>query len=365
MKKEEAVLLMEEHFRKKVQKDSRIGNAYLLAHSDRLGIHLNMAEGTTRGMPAHEQQPYVTASVTKLFTAVLTLILVEKGLLDYEDSIHQYLDHEIMHNLHIYKGKDYSNEIKVKHLLKHTSGLQDHFEDKPKQGQSLIDMIFKESDHLWTPLEVIQWSKEHLTPHFPPGKGFHYSDTGYHLLGLIIEKVTSKNLHDALSHNIFEPLGMNNTFLADPFELMEERGFTVADLFSGSTNMIHYRSLSINFAGGGIIGTTEDLLKFMKALTSHKLISKDTFMKMKDWSKYAIGIDYGYGLMQFKPVPLLMPKKYLSWGHAGATGSFMFYHPELDLHLIGSLNQFRYHRKGIMLMFKMIDITHIFSSCNK
>lgn len=75
-------------------------------------------------------------------------------------------------------------------------------------------------------------------------------------------------------------------------------------------------------------------------------------------SKYAIDIDYGYGygLMHFKPAPLLMPKKYTAWGHAGASGSFMFYHPELDLYLIGSLNQFRYHRKGIMLMFKMIDI---------
>jgi hypothetical protein len=60
MKKEEAVLLMENHFRKKVQKDPKIGNAYLLVHSDRLGIHLNIAEGSTRGMPAHAQQPYVT-----------------------------------------------------------------------------------------------------------------------------------------------------------------------------------------------------------------------------------------------------------------------------------------------------------------
>jgi len=51
-----------------------------------------------------------------------------------------------------------------------------------------------------------------------------------------------------------------------------------------------------------------------------------------------------------------MPKKFNAWGHAGSNGSFLFYHPELDAYFIGSLNHFSYHRKGIMLMFKMIDI---------
>lgn len=356
MKKEEAQILMEKHFRKKVQKDSKIGNAYMLVHSDKLGIHLNMAEGSTSGMPVHTQQPYVIASVSKLFSAVLTGVLVEEGMIDYEDTVNQFIDHDLLHNLHVYKGKDYTNDIKIKHLLKHTSGLNDYFEDKPKQGKSMLDMIFDEPSRFWTPQDVIQWSKDHLTSHFPPGKGFHYSDTGYHLLGLIIEKITSKPLREAFNQYIFQPLGMNHSYLAHPFELMEESDYPVADLFSGSTNLIQYRSLSINYAGGGIVSTTEDMLKFMKALAKHEIIREDTFEKMKDWSKYSIGIDYGYGLMNFKPIPLLMPKKYNLWGNAGSTGSFMFYHPELDIYLIGSLNQLRYHRKGIMMMLKMIDI---------
>jgi D-alanyl-D-alanine carboxypeptidase len=60
--------------------------------------------------------------------------------------------------------------------------------------------------------------------------------------------------------------------------------------------------------------------------------------------------------MRFKPMFLLMPGKYSSWGNAGSTGSFLFYHPATDAYLIGSLNQFRYNRKGIKLMFKAIDI---------
>jgi len=54
--------------------------------------------------------------------------------------------------------------------------------------------------------------------------------------------------------------------------------------------------------------------------------------------------------------PLLMPKKYNVWGNAGSIGSFMFYHPAMDIYLIGNLNRFRYASKGIRLMFKMIDI---------
>lgn len=132
------------------------------------------------------------------------------------------------------------------------------------------------------------------------------------------------------------------------------------NLYGRSINVTNYRSLSIDYAGGGIVATSEDLLKFMKALVNHELIRENTFEKMKDWAGFFnlffIGIDYGYGLMNFKTIPILMPKKYNVWGNAGSTGSFMFYHPEMDTYIIGNLNQFGYHRKGIKLMFKVIDM---------
>ncbi|MBR7250003.1 serine hydrolase, partial [Klebsiella variicola] len=75
----------------------------------------------------------------------------------------------------------------------------------------------------------------------------------------------------------------------------------------------------------------EDLLKIMKALVSYQLVKKETLeMMMNDKAKYGVGIDYGYGIMQFKTVPLLMPKIFNVWGHAGATGAYMFYHPKMD-----------------------------------
>jgi CubicO group peptidase (beta-lactamase class C family) len=358
MNLEKTQALVEDPFRNRVQKDNRIHNAYLLVHSEKLGIHLNIAEGVTNSMPAHENQPYYVASIGKLFTSVLVGILVEQGKLSYEDIITQFLDEDVLHNLHVYKGKDYTNQIRIRHLLNHTSGLHDYFGDKPERTTPMLELILRNPSRFWTPREVIQWSKEHLKSHFPPGKGFHYSDTGYHILGLIIEKTTSMPFHAALKQYIFQPLGMNQSYLAQHSEPLVQSNYPVADVYVGNTriDVAQHLSLSIDYAGGGIVATSEDLLKFLEALVKHVIIREDTFEKMKDWAKFSIGIDYGYGLMNFKTIPVLMPRKYNVWGNAGSIGSFMFYHPEMDAYFIGSLNQFGYHSKGVRMMFKIINV---------
>jgi len=63
--------------------------------------------------------------------SVLIGILVEKAKISYEDHVYSYIDHDLLHNLHVYKGKEYTNDIKIKHLLNHTSGLNCFIEDKP------------------------------------------------------------------------------------------------------------------------------------------------------------------------------------------------------------------------------------------
>ncbi|MCH1627047.1 serine hydrolase domain-containing protein [Ferdinandcohnia quinoae] len=360
MKDEEIRSKMENHFRKMVRKDDKIHNAYLLVHSEKHGIHLNLAVGSSEGVDAHPEQPFLIASITKLFTAVLIGILVEQNKISFEDKISTYLDNDVMQNLHVYKGKDYSNEIRIKHLLNHTSGLNCYFEDKPQNGQSMIDMVINDTTRFWTPLEVVDWSKKHLKSHFPPGQGFHYSDTGYHLLGLIIEKITATTYHEALHQTIFQPYGMNHTYVNPYSQPMIKSNFLVAEVNLGHLNLVKNQSLSINYAGGGIVAPAEDLLIFMKALVNYEILKEETLAIMRNWAKFAIGIDYGYGIMGFKHVPVLMPKKFNMWGNAGSTGTFMFYHPELETYFIGGLNQFRYTRKSFMLMFKMVDLVRKF-----
>lgn len=369
MKKEEVKSLLEKVFMDVVRKDSKIYNAYMLIHSDNHNIHMNMAEGYTAGAPSEPQQPYHIASIGKLFTSVLTGILYEKGKISYEDNIIKYLEEDLWNNLHIYNGIDYSSGIKIKHLLNHTSGLHDYFEDKPKHGKSMLQIIEEEPYRIWTPQEIIRWSKKNLRCHFPPGQGFHYSDTGYHIMGLIIEKITGMPFHAALESYIFNPFNMKDSYLATHLNSVKGSTYPVADVYFNNINASDYSILKDDYAGGGIVAPSEDLLKFMKALVKHEIIKKYTFDKMKDWAGFFslsfMGIDYGYGLMSFKTIPVLVPKKYHVWGNAGSIGSFMFYHPATDTYFIGNLNHFRYHRKGIRLMFKAIDILEKYETANK
>lgn len=358
MDKQELVRSIGQLFSSSVKKDKQIHNAYLLVHSDRLDLHVEAAEGKTDSLPADPRQPYFLASIGKLFTSVLIGMLVDQGKLSYDNEIAQFLDDDLLAGLHVVKGTEYSKTIRIYHLLNHTSGLHDYFSDKPKNTRPMLDVILAEPERFWQAREVIQWSKTHLKAHFPPGKGFHYSDTGYHILGLIIEKVAAVPFHQALSDYIFRPLGMNFSYLAGHSKPLQKSEFPVASLYARNMNIIHFRSLSIDYAGGGIISTLSDQLKFMTALKNGQLVKKNTFERMKDWVKFFnpffIGIDYGYGLMSFKAIPLILPAKYPAWGNAGSTGSFLFYHPGTDTYIIGSLNQFGYPQKGIQLVFKVI-----------
>ena len=149
----------------------------------------------------------------------------------------------------------------MKHLLNHTSGLHDYFSDKPKYGKPMLDILLDQPDRFWSPQETILWSKDHLNSHFPPGKGCHYSDTGYHVLGLIIERITSKPFYRALMDYIFEPLEMLDSYLAQYSKPIAVNPYPLADLYVRDIKVTHYRSLSIDYAGGGIVSTTENLLK--------------------------------------------------------------------------------------------------------
>jgi D-alanyl-D-alanine carboxypeptidase len=295
------------------------------------------------------------ASVGKLFTAVLVAMLKEQGKLAFEDPIADYLEPDLLDRLHVYKGQDYSRQIRIRHLLNHTSGLHDYFEDRPAQGEGMVKRLLDQPGREYTPREVIRWSAENLKAHFPPGKGFHYSDTGYHLLGLIVEAVAALPFHAALRGCIFEPLEMSGAFLIGHSQPQETSPHPVAGVYVQHTNIVRYRSLSIDYAGGGVTAPLEELLKFMQALVQGRLISAETFRQMDDCAKFSTGMDYGYGMMKIRTVPIIMPERFNCWGNAGSTGAFMFYHPGQDATLIGSLNQFRYAAKGIRFMLQAID----------
>ena len=117
-----------------------------------------------------------------------------------------------------------------------------------------------------------------------------------------------------------------------------------------------YKSLSVDWAGGGIISNTEDLLRFHRALVNHTLLKEETFNKWKDWAKFGRGIDYGYGLIhvKFNEIMFLFSKKLNIWGNWGSTSTYMFYNPFYDIHIIGAFNQSKFVQKQVLFMIKVI-----------
>ncbi|TVQ65872.1 MAG: class C beta-lactamase-related serine hydrolase [Balneolaceae bacterium] len=337
-------------FRDQVRKDKKLKNAYLLVHSEKRGLHLNLADGTGENAAPNPQQPVYMASVGKLYTSVILAILHEKGIISFGDPVGNYLDSDLMDKLHVYKGKDYSGEIQIRHLLNQTSGLPDNF-------YPLFDKLLADPDFEITPRQAVEWAKFNLKPQAVPGKKSFYTDTNYHLLGLIVEKVSGEPFHAVLSRLIFDPLHMRQSYMLQYSKPYQEPDYKEAGFYFNQTRLNELKGFAgLDYSGGGVVAPMEDSLKFMKALTNYRLISEDTFEQMlSDKAPLYPGWHYGYGIWQVRPLPILLPAKYESWGVLGATGAFMFYHPKLETYFIGSFNHQTWQRKCVRFMFRVMN----------
>jgi len=357
----EAEEKLQTYLDKVVSRDSQLINAVLLVDSKNNGLHWTGASGFAdpdNGSIMTPQHPFLSASVTKSFTSVIIAMLKEKGLLAFEDLIALYLSEDIISSLHVLDDEDYSGTIRIQHLLGHTSGLPDYFTFQPKSGSGFIDLLLEDPSHFWTPEEMIEFSKEKMAPLFEPGEGFHYADTNYQLLGLIIEKVTGKELNEVFQEYIWDPLEMSHTYLLLRSEPDDTDTPELAHVIVEGVDATHFTSLSAAWADGGIVSTVEDLRTFMYALVQNLLIQNETLLEMQEWLPYERGIYYGFGFMKFA-LPELAPalRNYPDiWGHAGSTGSYLYYCPELDTIIAGTMNQTKYEENHIRILIGVLDI---------
>ncbi len=328
----------------------KIKNAYLLVHSDKLNIHVNLAKGKTGNFKANTSQPVHLASVGKLFTATLISILCERGKLNFNDKIGKFLDSELMNGLHVYKGKEYSEQITIRNLLMQTSGLYDVFYD-------LFEEMSKNSSFIPTTREAILWGKENLKPVAVPGKKHYYADTNYYLLGLIIESITKKEFYKVVHELIFEPLNMNNSYMYG-FSKPESK-YPLADLFLDGINFKSVKGIhEIDYAGGSVCAPLEEYLMFFRNLVEGRIIEKETLKQMISDDIYmgfpTVVFRYGYSIWKPITIPLLMPKKYYCFGCVGVTGAFMFYHPDTESYIIGTFNDSSYRAKSLQFMISKV-----------
>src|SRR5262249_43443720 len=160
--------------------------------------------------------------------------------------------------------------------------------------------------------EVEDFVKKHCNGdlEFAPGSKFSYDNSGYFLLGAIIEKVTGKTYEEVLQERIFRPLGMKNSGYDHPETLMERRAAGYEHGKDGFVNA-EYLDMSIPYAAGSLYSTVEDLYLWDQALYTEKLLSTD--LKAKMWAPFLAGYAYGWGVSKIvdgKPVaggPFVQP----------------------------------------------------------
>jgi len=340
-----------------VKKSDDLKNALLLIHSEKHNIHWKFASGTSGQNQISGDNPYHIASIGKTFTSMIVAKLHERGKIKFSDPVSKYLPPEMLKDLFVYQGVDYSRDVLVKHLLNHTSGVADYYKDEPINGKSIRELVIEEPERFWKPDETIAFTRDKQKTFSIPGKRFHYSDTGYNLLGKIIEKITGKPFHENLHAEIFDPLGMHNSYFLFYSESKEKCPYKIADTYIGNHEVSTYKSVSIDWAGGGIVSTTEDLLLFHKALVKNLLIKKETFELWKcDLGKFGFGMDYGYGILflNIGKMAIIFPKTLNMWGNFGSIATYMFYNPACDVYIIGTFNHSNYVVKQVFFLIDVI-----------
>ncbi|WP_346856642.1 serine hydrolase domain-containing protein [uncultured Draconibacterium sp.] len=352
----EAKTEAEKLLQKEINKEN-VHNLFLNVYSPSLEIDWQYNYGKFKnGEAVTAANPFYTASIGKTFTAIAIAILVEEKRLKFEDKISNYLPEEIMLKLHVFDGKDISKEITIEQLLQHTSGLPDYFEGETTDGSpNVMEQLFTDQNKHWEPLETIALAKEKMKPLFEPGNGYNYTDTEYVLLGLIIEEVSKTPLHEFFRDRIFEPVNMVHTSMhlrSSPLKKTSRLSEIYVDDFETSS----MKSLSADWAGGGLISTASDLIKFQHALFSGQLISVETLKTMQNWIPETYAMEYGFGLRKiaFRKLFPTLPDLTLV-GHSGSTGSFMYYCPEMDVYLAGTLNQTDEVKNSVVLMVKILS----------
>jgi D-alanyl-D-alanine carboxypeptidase len=307
------------------------------------------------GQSMRPETPYFIASIDKLLNATVAMRLAEQGHLAIEAPVAAYLSDAHIRGLHRLGGSDYSERLTVRHLLSHTSGLPDWLEDRAAGHPSFVDGVIADGDRAVTLDEIVAIVRE-LRPHFPPQDlsarhpKIRYSDTNFILLIAIIEAVTGEQISRVQERMLFHPLDMTQTWLAGRSEPAVPAPLPAA---------LHYQGRPLEIplllhSFWGIYSTVADLVAFLRGLVQGRIFSDPgTFPLMRRWNRFGVPldtaalrqpgwpIDYGFGLMRYrlprvftrlKPLPAVI-------GHSGSTGTWLFYCPEWDLLLAGTVDE--------------------------
>lgn len=281
---------------------------------------------TQQKTPFTENSPFRIASNTKPYVAATLLRLVEEKMLSLNQSIDTVLPDDIVTML---KGAGYApSDIQLKHLLRHTAGFRDHSTAKP-----YLQAIFANPAYRWHATQQIRMMTELGEPLFKPGANYQYSDTGYVLLGQIIEQTTRLTLSAAVRHYLdFAALGLHNTWW-EFYETPPANSRRVHQYLSGTDTHDWHPTVDL-FGGGGLVSTLKEMALFTDHLMRGKVFKhSDTLELMLSSTGHPAAEQSRYGIL----VTQIGDQQTL--GHSGFWGTASYYVPELGITIAGVVSE--------------------------
>ena len=230
------------------------------------------------GVPLEPDMVFEIGSITKQFTAAAIMMLLEEGKLALDDPITKFLP----------DYPAYGEDITVEHLLTHTSGIVSYTE--------IPGYVASEARKDVSLEELIDVFKD-LPVEFEPGERYAYNNSGYIVLGAIIEKASGMPYADFIEKRIFEPLGMNDSYYGSHSRIIARRasGYSLeGDTYTNAS----FLSMTQPYAAGALMTTVEDLLRWNQALFGGQVVSDESLERMT--TPYTLNngnsTGYGYGL---------------------------------------------------------------------
>lgn len=269
---------------------------------------------------------YGIASGCKIFTAIAICQLIEKGELSFESKLKDCLVIEFPY---------FDENITVHHLLTHTSGIPDYFDEE----------VMDDFEELWikTPMYHIRKLQDflplfqHEQMKYPAGAKFQYNNSGYILLGLIIEHVSGMSFSEYVETNIFQRVGMFDSGYFEMDALPVKTAIGYIELSDGTWKSNIYSLPVKGGSDGGAYVTATDMMKLWESLTDYTLLSQSITKKMlTPHAHEEDGLSYGYGIWIEKNDEEI--SKYLLMGYDPGVNFHAAFYPKQDIKIVVCVN---------------------------
>lgn len=281
-------------------------------------------------------RPFFLASATKLATSAILAQLRAEGRLDWDAGIAGLLPDLDLSGLVIRDGVDRSAAMRVREVMAHTAGLADYFEGHAADRPALFPQLL-EQDRAWTIADVLEWTRA-LEPG-RPGRGL-YSDTGYQLLGALIERIEGTTYAEAVQRRIVDRLALSATYVFGEGTL--DRYPSITPMLAGATPLEIPLAMASVQADGGMVSTLREATTMLDAFFDGRLVPAPILEEMQSgWHPIFFPLEYGTGVMRFRVRWYFSPFARVPAfvGHSGASGVVMYRQPSRGLSIVGTVNQ--------------------------